>query len=188
LSAMIARGSEVPAMIMWAAGPPDAQFSAGPPTQRPLAHGDFIRVEVEGRHAGYCGQVTQPAVLGPLPAAYREMWRVQQEAVALCSDLARPGVALGELAAKTEAVAKDTDYTIRFLMHGRGLGDDAPMYVFSADDETKRWVLEENASFIIKPVVARAGCADVYWGDSVVITAAGAERLGTIAPQFLELF
>jgi Xaa-Pro dipeptidase len=126
-------------------------------------------------------------VLGLLPAAYREMWRVQQEAVALCNDLARPGVALGELAAKTEAVAKDTDCTIRFLMHGRGLGDDAPMYVFSADDETKRWVLEENASFIIKPVVARSGCADVYWGDSVVITAAGAQRLGTIAPQFLEL-
>lgn len=187
LSAMIERGSEVPAMIMWSAGSPDALASAGPPTARRFAAGDFIRVEVEGRCAGYCGQVTQPAVLGAVPAAYRDMWRVQQEAVAVCSDLARPGITLGALAARTEDVARGTPYTIRFLMHGRGVGDDAPMYVFSADDQTKRWMLEENASFIIKPVVARDGYAAVVWGDSVIITPTGAQRLGTIEPAFLEL-
>ena len=84
-------------------------------------------------------------------------------------------------------VAKGTSCTIRFLMHGRGLGDDAPMYVFSADERTRRWVLEENAAFIIKPVVTRDGYADVVWGDSVVITAAGAQRLGRIDPELLEL-
>jgi Xaa-Pro dipeptidase len=187
LSAMIARGTEVPAMIMWSVGPPETLVSAGPPTSRRLERGDFIRVEVEGRYAGYCGQVTQPAVLGRVSPAYRELWRVQQEAVAVCSDLARPGVTLGELAVRTEAVAKHTPYTIRFLMHGRGLGDDAPMYVFSADAETQRWVLEENASFIIKPVVVHEGHAGVVWGDSVIVTSAGAQRLGTIAPEFMEL-
>jgi Xaa-Pro dipeptidase len=142
LSAMIEHGSEIPAMIMWSAGAPEDLVSAGPPTSRRFAAGDFIRDEVEGRCAGYCGQVTLQAVLGKLPAAYRDMWRVQQEAVALCSDLARPGLTLGELAARTEAVAEGTPYTIRFLMHGRGVGDDAPMYVFSADDQPKRWMLE----------------------------------------------
>lgn len=187
LSAMIERGSEVPAMIMWAAGSPQTLRSAGPPTSRPLEHGDFVRVEIEGRCAGYCGQVTQSAILGPASAEYREMWRMQQEAVAVCCDLAKPGITLRELAARTEAVAKGTSCGIRFLMHGRGLGDDAPMYVFSADEATQRWVLEENASFIIKPVVTRDGHADVVWGDSVVITAAGAQRLGTMEPQLLEL-
>jgi Xaa-Pro dipeptidase len=187
LSAMIERGSEIPAMIMWSAGPPESVVSAGPPTSRRFEAGDFIRVEVEGRCAGYCGQVTQIAMLGRVPAAYRDMWRVQQEAVTVCSDLARPGITLGDLAARTEAVAAGTPYSIRFLMHGRGVGDDAPMYVFSADEETKRWMLEENASFIIKPVVTREGCAAVVWGDSVIITPNGAQRLGTIEPEFLEL-
>jgi Xaa-Pro aminopeptidase len=187
LSAMIERGSEIPAMIMWSAGPPDAVASAGPPTARRFANGDFLRVEVEGRAAGYCGQVTTVGMLGKIPAAYRDMWRVQQEALAVCSDLARPGITLGDLAVRTEAVVKGTPYGIRFLMHGRGVGDDAPMYVFTADDETKRWMLEENASFIIKPVITRAGHATVVWGDSVIITAGGAQRLGTIAPEFLEL-
>jgi Xaa-Pro dipeptidase len=187
LSAMIERGSEIPAMIMWSAGPPEAVVSAGPPTARRFASGDFLRVEVEGRAAGYCGQVTTVGMLGRIPAAYRDMWRVQQEALAVCSDLARPGITLGELAVRTEAVVKGTPYGIRFLMHGRGVGDDAPMYVFSADDETKRWMLEENAVFIIKPVITRAGYATVVWGDSVIVTPGGAQRLGTIAPEFLEL-
>ena len=187
LAAMIEHGSEVPAMIMWATGAPDAIFSAGLPSPRRLAPGDLLRVEVEGRYAGYCGQVTQMAVLGPLPARYRESWRMQQEAVALCSELARPGMTLADLAARTEGVAKGTPYRIRFLMHGRGLGDDAPIYVFSADETTKRWAVEENASFIIKPIVSCDGLADIVWGDSVVITPEGAKRLGTLTPEIIEL-
>ena len=121
LAAMIERGGEVPAMIMWSAGPPEQLVSAGPPTARHFAPGDFLRVEVEGRYAGYCGQVTQMAVLGKLPQAYRDMWKVQQEAVALCCAEARPGVTLGALAERMEAVAKGTPCRIKFLMHGRGL-------------------------------------------------------------------
>jgi Xaa-Pro aminopeptidase len=183
---MIERGGEVPAMIMWSAGPPEQLVSAGPPTPRHFAPGDFLRVEVEGRYAGYCGQVTQMAVLGKLPKAYHDMWKVQQEAVALCCAEARPGVTLGALAERTEAVAKGTPCRIKFLMHGRGLGDDSPMYVFSASDAVKRWTLEENASFIIKPVVTREGHTDVVWGDSVVITESGARRLGSLAPEIFE--
>ena len=127
------------------------------------------------------------AVLGRLPDAYRDTWKVQQEAVALCYDLSRPGITLGELATRTEAVVKGTPYNIRFLMHGRGLGDDAPIYVFSANQETKNWVLEDNASFIIKPIVSQDGLGEVLWGDSVVITPRGAERLGSIAAEIMEL-
>jgi Xaa-Pro dipeptidase len=187
LAAMIERGSEVPAMIMWSAGPPDRLVSAGPPTRRPFAPGDFLRVEVEGRYAGYCGQVTQMAVLGKLPPSYRDMWRLQQEAVQLCNEALRPGITLGELARRSEAVAKGTPCRIKFLMHGRGLGDDSPMYVFSAADEVKNWVVEANSSFITKPVVTSEGSADVVWGDSVVVTPTGAKRLGSLAPEFMEI-
>jgi hypothetical protein len=72
-------------------------------------------------------------------------------------------------------------------MHGRGLGDDSPMYVFSAGDEIKRWVVEANTCFITKPVVARDGYPDIVAGDSVVVTATGATRLGTIASEFIEI-
>lgn len=187
MAALIENDSEVPAMIMWAAGSAETLISAAPPSPRRFVAGDFLRVEVEGRYAGYCGQVTQIAVLGRVPEPYRDLWRVQQDAVAFCCDLARPGITLGELATRTEALMAGTVYGLRFLMHARGLGDDAPIYVFSCDEETKRWPLEENASFIIKPVITRKGLVDVLWGDSVVITPNGAQRLGTLKPEFMEL-
>jgi Xaa-Pro dipeptidase len=187
LAAMIERGGEVPAMIMWTAGTGDALVSAGPPLLRPLAKGDLLRVEVEGRYAGYCGQVTQMAMLGRLPAAYRDLWRLQQEAMQVCDSAIRPGITLGELAERTEAVAKGTPCRIKFLMHGRGLGDDAPIYVFNAPPEIQRWTIEENTSFILKPVVSRDGHPDIMWGDSIVVTANGPKRLGTMPAEFTEL-
>lgn len=186
LSAMIEHGGEIPAMIMWAAGSPGRLVSARPPSVRRFERGDILRVEVEGRHGGYCGQITQMAVLGKLPQTYREMWRLQQNALAFCCSEMRPGMTLGELARRTEAMG-GAGMRVKFLMHGRGLGDDAPMYAFSASDEAKGWPLEPNACFITKPVVAREGHDDVVWGDSVVVTNTGAERLGTLVPQFFEL-
>jgi Xaa-Pro dipeptidase len=188
IAAMIERGGEIPAMIMWSAGPADQLVSAGPPTLRRFEPGDLLRVEVEGRWAGYCGQVTTMAVLGRVPAALHGMWELQQAAVEACNESCRPGITLGELAERTVGLAKGTPYRIKFLMHGRGLGDDRPAYVFSVSpEEARRWVIEENASFITKPVVTRDGSPDVVWGDSIVVTPGGAKRLGTIAPEFIEL-
>ncbi len=187
IAAMIERGGDVPAMIMWSAGVGEALVSAGPPLQRALAAGDILRVEVEGRYAGYCGQVTQMAMLGPLPSAYRDLWRLQQDALQACNEAMRPGITLGELAKRTMAIAQGTPCRIKFLMHGRGLGDDAPIYVFNAPDEIQQWPIEENASFIAKPVVTRDGFPDIMWGDSIVVTPRRPVRLGTMAPAFTEL-
>jgi Xaa-Pro aminopeptidase len=187
LAAMIERGGDVPAMIMWSAGIGEALVTAGPPLRRALVAGDILRVEVEGRYAGYCGQVTQMAILGRLPQAYRDLWHAQQEALHVCNEALRPGVTLSELARRTLEVAKGKPYRIKFLMHGRGLGDDAPIYVFNAPDEVQRWVIEENASFIVKPVVAQDGMPEIMWGDSIVVTPRGVQRLGTMPAEFTEL-
>lgn len=187
LAAMVERGGEVPAMIMWSAGSGEALVSAGPPLRRALAACDLLRVEVEGRYAGYCGQVTQMAVLGRLPERYRDLWGLQQEVLQACNEAMRPGITLGELARRTESVAKSTSCRIKFLMHGRGLGDDAPIYVFNAPEKIQQWVIEENASFIAKPVVSQEGSPDIMWGDSIVVTATGPTRLGTMPAEFTEL-
>ncbi|HUB96563.1 MAG TPA: M24 family metallopeptidase [Stellaceae bacterium] len=188
IAAMIERGGEIPAMIMWSAGAPEQMVSAGPPTLRRFERGDLLRVEVEGRWAGYCGQVTTMAALGTVSPVLHGMWALQQAAVAACNEACRPGITLGDLAERVVALAKGTPYRIKFLMHGRGLGDDRPAYVFSVSpEEARRWIIEENTSFITKPVVAMEGWPDVVWGDSVVVTADGAKRLGTIAPEIIAL-
>jgi Xaa-Pro aminopeptidase len=182
IEAMVAQGGELPAMIMWTAGAPGPSLGAAPPTLRPLASGDMIRVEVEGRWAGYCGQVTQMASLGAPPAAFRDVAHLLHNALRICLEKMKPGVSLGELADATEAGARGSGYEIKFLMHGRGLGDDAPIYVFNASDAVRAQVIEENTAFVVKPVVkpANAWHPLVCWGDSVVVTERGAQRLGSL--------
>jgi Xaa-Pro dipeptidase len=115
------------------------------------------------------------------------MFAIQQSALAACWDRLRPGVTLGELAALTEAFVAGTPYSARLIMHGRGLGDDAPMFIFS-DEAMRDWVVEANAVFMVKPVIMTEGRArNVVWGDSVVATPTGARRLGTRPPAIIEI-
>ncbi len=54
------------------------------------------------------------------------------------------------------------------------------MLVFRARDErTRDWTIAKDAVFIVKPQVRSAdGTRRVMWGDTVVVTATGARRLG----------
>ena len=96
-------------------------------------------------------------------------------------------------------------------MHSRGVGNDAPIAVFGTRDERiKNWRIEENAVFVIKPVVMTrewirsvswgdavigdsqatirdSGAKTVCWGDSVVATPSGARRLGKRSRDFIEI-
>jgi Xaa-Pro aminopeptidase len=180
-------GGELPTMIMWNAGPPGWPQTGPMPTQRKLAAGDVINAEVEGRWAGYVGQVTQMGHLGPVPDQYREMEAIQLRALKACWERLKPGVKVGELAALCEEHGAGTPYQCRLLMHGRGLGDDAPIFTPSSRHDVD-WVLEENAVFIVKPMVLTEGRArQVCLGDSVVCTPNGARRLGSRPVGILEL-
>jgi Xaa-Pro aminopeptidase len=187
IASMVEQGGELPTMLMWNVGPPGWPLMGPMPTQRKLAAGDAITAEVEARWAGYVAQVTQMAFVGAVPADHAEMFRVQQEALQACWERLRPGVTVGELAQAAEAIVARTPYQGRLIMHGRGLGDDAPMYIFSSET-MRNWRIEANSVFMIKPVVMTEGRRkSVVWGDSVVATANGARRLGKRPPEIIAL-
>ncbi|HEX6510832.1 MAG TPA: M24 family metallopeptidase [Chloroflexota bacterium] len=187
VGAMLERGGEIPTMIMWNVGPPGWAAMGPLPTRRELSAGDVLSAEVEGRWAGYVGQVTTMAHLGKLPAQYREMEDIALQALARCWDALKPGATLGDLARLTEQAAKDTAYNGRLIMHGRGLGDDAPLFTPSSGDDTG-WVFEENQVFMVKPQISTDGRRlSVTLGDSVVCTLSGARRLGSRPVKVIEL-
>ena len=71
--------------------------------------------------------------------------------------------------------------------HGRGTGDDGPLLVAGRrePEEVLNLVIEEGCSFAIKPSVTLDGVGDsARWGDTVAVTAKGAERLGTRPQEF----
>lgn len=188
LASIVEGGGELPTMILWSAGWPQPPSNQYMPTARPFYPGDMICTEAEARWAGYIAQNTQPLFVGKAPPEYHAMFALQQEAVAACYEKLRPGYSMGDLL-ETAASFSRNDYHCSLIMHARGLGDDSPMAVFAARDETMRnWPIEAGATFIIKPVVKTPDSAKrLYWGDTVVATENGAERLGHRSPELIEI-
>src|SRR5205814_4369488 len=93
---------------------------------------------------------------------------LQQRCASYCAEVApRTGPAAGA--------------TALLNMHGRGAGDDGPIITASAKDAKQLSVqLREGMVFILKPGVHTANDShNTTWGDTVVVTPRGGERLGT---------
>jgi Xaa-Pro aminopeptidase len=189
LASMIEAGGDLPTMILWSAGWPQPPSNHYQPTGRELRAGDMFATELEARWAGYVGQRTQMGFLGPIPPLYQDLARVQTIALERCYELLRPGHTIGELVAACTDVTVDTPFTCRILMHGKGLGDDAPIAIYGTRDKRMAdWPIENNACFVIKPMVMRGEKEQfVYWGDTVVATPRGARRLGSQSVGLLQI-
>lgn len=193
VSTMVELGGEFPVFMLWQAGWPQTPRNWMQPTRRPLQRGDLISAETEAKWMGYSGQISHQAVVGPIRPQLAEMFEVQQAAFAACCAALVPGARLGDLIPITASVADGTPYRCQLILHGRGLGDDPPLAIFGTefggqDQRMKNWLIEENTSFMVKPLVLDpAGVPWVCWGDSVVVTSSGVERLGTRNPEILVL-
>jgi Xaa-Pro dipeptidase len=179
---LIEQGSEPTTLLLWAAGNPVPPAVATLPSRRQLASGDVIMIELDANWCGYRGHGALTAWVGETAdATARSMAKLQFEAVQRCLEAMRPGTPMAALVEVCSGVAAGTGFRCKPIIHGRGLGNDPPILVFHARDERNaRWLLEENSCFIVKPVVmTEDGTRRVMWGDTVVVTANGARRLGT---------
>lgn len=188
LASMVEGGGELPTMILWSAGSPQPPSNQNMPSRRALRAGDMICTETEARWGGYIAQYSQPMFVGKAPDEYRRMFSLQQEALAACYENLRPGRVVGDLV-ETAARFSNDDHECALIMHARGLGDDSPMAVLGhvRNELMRDWPIEENSTFIVKPVVrTRDRQKYIYWGDTVVVGHSGAVRLGQREPELIE--
>ncbi|MGA2392189.1 MAG: M24 family metallopeptidase [Candidatus Lustribacter sp.] len=170
-------------MVGWVSGPQSKpHFRIEQPTFRSLRHGDVVAVEVEGIWGGYHAQLDQTLAIGDAPPhmfeAMQLVWDAFDDVVAAM----KPGVTVGTL--MDIADRKNLMGGRAFVglgMHGRGTGNDGPLLIRRDEGpEIRDLVLLEGCCFNVKPSAGFEQAPDyVRWGDSVVVTATGAERLGT---------
>ncbi|HEX3970133.1 MAG TPA: M24 family metallopeptidase [Stellaceae bacterium] len=186
---LIVEGGDLPAMMIIGSGP-DLAHGMFVPTLRPLVVHDIISGEVEGRYAGYSGQIIRPVSLGAARGDVRELTAIT---VAVFNDVLaamKAGVTLGSvLGAYDAAVAKHGGGACKTaypLMHARGLGDEYPT-VLSPDDIARHgdFKLEAGMAFVLKPRVAKKGVPTAQIGEMVVVGESGGIRLG-VKPLGLE--
>ena len=184
---LLEQGCEPNSLFLWTAGRPVPPAVSTLPSQRPLGRNDIIMIELDAKWGGYLGHGAITHWIGKTDGVDRAMAELQYQAFNRCLAAMRPGVEMASLVEICREAAIGTGFECKPIVHGRGLGNDAPVLVFHARDErTARWRLEKNSAFIVKPVVATAdGARKVMWGDTVVVTATGAKRLGSRPPPLV---
>ena len=185
-----AGGSFTP-MFGWATGPlGHAYHRLEQPSFRKLQRGDVINIEIEGRWGGYIAQIDQTALIGPAPSDLIESFKLSVESFDRVVAKMAPGVTMAEILDASMVTGLGGRAVAGLGLHGRGTGDDGPLLVAGRANppEVLKMVLEEGCSFAVKPSTIHDGRPDYCkWGDSVVVTATGAKRLGTKPPELMVL-
>jgi Xaa-Pro aminopeptidase len=167
-------------------GEPKHRYTQSPPGR--IEPGLYVCTEIMAQVRGYGAQIAEPLVIGePTDEAY-QTFELNQRIIARAMELMRPGNTWGQVEEGTAEVLQGTGFRLEFLMHGQGLGNDGPLLI-PTDVHTRTWddPVRERSTFVLKPSAfpARLGehdtarAHDVTWGDTVVVTEHGAERLGT---------
>jgi Xaa-Pro dipeptidase len=191
ISAMMHHGSEIPVHQNWVSGKNPIRTLTRP-TFRPLERGDLIIDELEASWIGYRSQIVQPVFVGEADPRHVELFKVQREVFNALVDAFRPGIKIRELAEVTrrscEKAAPRTGPAAgaegRLTLHGRGAGDDGPIMVGNMTDSPDLDLpLQANMVCILKPSVETLVAGErtiCRWGDTVVCTPAGGQRLSTL--------
>jgi Xaa-Pro aminopeptidase len=159
-----------------------ARRIVGPPPQV-IRSGWVVNNEIEPAVRGYTSQIDQPVFVGPIPSLANELFELGKGAFERACQVMRPGASWGEVIDAVEALASGTEYRLQWLAHGRGLGDEGPLLIPGpVPDVLRRDRIRAQTALVVKPyayVPAQPAHYNVTWGDTVVVTDAGARRLGT---------
>ena len=181
LNEIVRKGGEPITMLLFGAGGSEVPWAQRVVTARPLKPGDLINTEVEAKYGGYIAQALQPVSLGKRPTEIEKMFNVTKAVFEKMLKFLRPGLPFGDVVAFYQDEVKAAGYdTGDALMHGRGLGEDAPMLWGAVRDFPEAQdKLREGHVFILKPAAKKGQMKDsIRAGDTVVIEGNGARRLG----------
>ena len=181
LREIVRRGGEPITMMLFGSGGPEVPWAQRVFTTRKLKAGDLINTEVEGKYAGYIAQALQPISLGPKPKELEKIFDATKVIFDRMVKFLKPGISFGAVAKFYQDEVAGAGYEPDgALMHGRGLGEDAPMLWGARKDfPEKDQLLKEGHVFILKPACKRGFMRDsIRAGDTVAIEANGARRLG----------
>jgi Xaa-Pro dipeptidase len=181
LREIVRQGGEPITMLLFGTGGPEVPWAQRVFTTRELKPGDLINTEVEGKYAGYIAQALQPIALGSKPKELEEIFDATKVIFERMLKFLKPGVAFGEVVSFYQEEVKSSGYEPDgALLHGRGLGEDAPMlWGARTDFPEKNAKLKEGHVFILKPACRQGFMRDtIRAGDTVAIEAQGARRLG----------
>lgn len=188
IEAMVRDGGELPTMLSWVSGPPgDLSQRLTMATGRRIGDRWQIRNEIEARYGGYVSQRMQPVFIGEtVPGRLRGAIDAQLEALSACWEAFKPGATLSDLVKACHKAVRGSNFDIKLIAHGRGLGDDGP-FVLMDEILMDLGPFTDGTVLVVKPWVLGPDVEPTAWADTVVATPHGARRFGHQPAQLSHL-
>lgn len=168
----------VPAFWIVGSGPNGA-FPHHSASDRVIAEGDAVVIDIGGRSLGFPSDMTRMAVVGLPPEGYGEIHVIVEKAVQAALKAARPGALARDVDAAARKVISDAGYGEYFVHrtgHGLGIDIHEPPYITSTSDT----VLEEGMVFSIEPGIYLPGRFGIRLEDIVILREDGPEILSSL--------
>lgn len=167
---MVERGAEGLAFDSIVASGPNAALPHAIPSDRVLALGEPITIDMGARYAGYCSDMTRTVCLGEPGPQGQEIYDLVLKAQEACEAGLRPGMNGKQADALTRDVIAEAghgDHYLHSTGHGLGLEihEDPRLSKFAEDS-----VLEPGMLITIEPGVYLAGWGGVRIEDTAVVT------------------
>jgi Xaa-Pro aminopeptidase len=144
------------------------------PTDRPLASGDTVMVDLGASVEGYCGDASRTVVLGEPSATQEEGWAIVTEAYDAALEACRPGVPCAEVHRAAASIIEEAGYALAHRIgHGIGL---ATSFEWPSLD-TEQSPLAPGVTICIEPGIYAPGLGNMKLEDDILITDQGYELL-----------
>ena len=160
-----------------------------PTVDRFLEPGYRIANEVDAVFGGLIAQEQQPIFLGPIPDEWKPAIELQRDLYFAALEHLIPGRPFAEFMDFINSFGEKRGLKSLMLMHGRGYGDDGPLFTPQNRGGRNRDVLIEQGNvFIVKPIAYSAdGTFDTSWGGCVLVTEKGGEPLVKRTPGMISI-
>lgn len=149
-------------------------------SDRVLAEGDAVVMDIGGRIDGFPSDITRMAVLGRPPEGYDHIHTVVERAVLAALEAVKPGALARDVDAAARTVISDAgygDYFVHRTGHGMGIGGHEEPYITATSDI----VLAEGMVFTIEPGIYLPGRFGIRLEDVVIVRADGPEILSDLS-------
>jgi Xaa-Pro dipeptidase len=164
--------------------PKEPVVSSGPRTalphtktsDRPVIKGDALMIDTGARYHGYCSDITRTFFVGPPPAQFVEIYKLELTVSRRVLEMIRAGVTLSHLDETAHRIVDEAGYGQNFphrVGHGLGIeGHEAPSVVTG-----NAMVTTPGLTFTLEPGIYIPNLGGVRVEENVAVTKDGVDVL-----------
>ena len=160
--------------------------AARPDARYPIRPGDQVCFDSMLKWRRYMGDAQRSVVFGEAPARLTRAWGAYAAGIAEAYDTLRPGIATGELRDRTIRTVRANGLPSFELAFSHGIGLDHIEVPFIAGGTLGDFPVQRDMVLNIDMELHEIGWGGLFFEESMLVTATGAERLYTLPRALIE--